>query len=317
MQLRFDWRAILAALTLVACRPAEEWYWEEVEEPSDPVSTSDGTKKKPSSKPPPPARPADPEQTAGRLTSSVPADGDGAFYPIEVYDQGSDLGVGERATLRFAFDTPMEVSESTVEVSAGSSVFASGTWSADARTLEVVLPGSDEAAPLEPETSYQVRLDRLRTAKNAVVTPDAVRFRTSARDTRVDHACIHTLFGPFATATATALGSALSGAPSVGSVHKQWTVDLPPSAEGQLRVTFSGTGERSYVLFTDRDVALALEGEDGSSVSASVAATAPACPGIRRVHSMTLVRGKTYRMTLGPSASARPEPTVKMIWEAL
>lgn len=313
--MRFQWRVLFGASLLVSCQSAEDVFVEE-NVPNDPAVSTDGSAEESPTRPPPAPRRADPNEEAARLTQSQPADGEDSFYPVEIFDQGQDLGVGERATLRFSFDRPMDDSASTVEIVGSTSRYASGTWSADRRTLEVVLLGTETTPPLEAEVDYEVRLDRLRTETNAAVAPTVVRFRTSARDSVVDHACIHTLYGPFATAVATAPGTTLADAPSVGNVHRQWTVDVPADGatfRGQVRVVFSGSGQRSYLLLLDRSVPLTLEEEGGGAVIVTAVDAVPACTGIRRVVSVTLTRGTTYRLTLGPST----QPTVKLVWEAL
>lgn len=277
--------------------------------PTAPIDTPPETSS-PADLPRPP--PADPAAEVARLVMSRPADGDPAFYPVEVYQRSAELGVGERAVLRFVFDRPMSTSEASVEIAGA---LREGAWQPDGRTLEVTLPGTEDAPPLAAETDHEVRLDRLRAATSAAVEPAQIRFRTAARDAVVEHACIHTLYGPFANATASARGGAIAEAPLVASVHRQWSVELPAEGAafaGQARVSFTGTGERRYLLYLDRDVPVTLATEAGGVVDASTTTAPAACPGIQRVATVTLARGTSYRMALGPA----PSGSVKLIWEA-
>lgn len=294
----------LVFLALVAC--AEDAV------PGAPIAPTDTPPATSTAAGRPPPAPADPAAEVARLVESRPANGDAAFYPVEVYQRSAELGVGERAVLRFVFDRPMSTSEASVEI-AGALV--EGAWQPDGRTLEVTLAGTEDAPPLAAETDHEVRLDRLRAATNAAVEPAQIRFRTAARDAVIEHACIHTLYGPFATATASARDGALAEAPLVASVHRQWSVELPAEGAafaGQVHVSFTGTGERRYLLYLDGDVPVTLATEGGGLVDASTTMAPAACPGIQRVAAVTLGRGTSYRMAFGPAPSGR----VKLIWEA-
>ncbi|MBX3226965.1 MAG: hypothetical protein KIT84_40955 [Labilithrix sp.] len=278
-------------------------------EDDDDDDASGGTTRLPDDAPPP----LDPSVPQARIVDSSPKVGAKDFYPVEVYDRGGDEGVGERRVLRFTFDRAMETSRKKVGLRPGDRAL-DGAWSPDAKSFELTLLGTDDASPLEAETEYELDLAELRSDADEPVGTPRVRFTTSKRDSLIEHACIHTLFGPFESVTAAAPQSTLTSAPLASATHKQYSIALPGAGTayaGDLRLAFSGTGTKRYLLLANGELDVAVSDADGATVAVTPSPTVDACPGIQHGFGVELTRGKTYRLAL---SSKRAD--VKAMWEA-
>jgi len=264
-----------------------------------------GTRKRPTPAPPS----VDPSAPQARLVDASPRDGETAFYPVEYYDQGSGNGIGERRPLRFTFDVPMDEERATIRL-VDPEMTLKGTFRDGGTTFEAFIMPDGDRPPLDPERDYELDLSGLRALSGDPVGTPRVAFRTAARDETVDHACLHALFGPYDSVLAASVGTTLASAPSMSSVHRQYTLTLP-GAEGDVRVAFTGTGQRAYLLLLDRSASVTVTDGSGNAITTSAGPSVPACPGIRHRIEMRLSRGTTYRLRV---RSADP---VKAIWETL
>lgn len=309
---RSELSALALLVVLSGCETKRVVHVAPAETPS-PTTDDDappkGEKKRlPDDEPPPLA----PEVPQARIVASSPAPNEEDFYPVEIYDQGEDKGVGERRVLSFTFDRAMDASQKTVGLRPGDRAL-DGRWSEDAKTFELVLLGHEDVSPLEAETEYELDFGDLRSEADEPVGTPRVRFTTAARDGLIEHACIHTLFGPFESLSAAAREGALASAPAASSTHKQYSIALPKTDgryAGDLRVAFSGSGPKHYALLVDGDAEVGVTG-DGGSVTVTKSATVEACPGIRRRFDVDLTRGATYRLAVTSNRA-----TIKAIWEA-
>jgi hypothetical protein len=245
------------------------------------------------------------------VVSSDPAEGTTGFYPDELYDRGPGLGIGIRRVLRVEFDRAMDTTATTAAlVGGGSTRSLPLTWSSDARTAEaLVLPSDEESPALLAGTSYALDLRTLRSVDGALLDPapqlvdGRLDFRTSDRDETLNHTCQHALYGPFATATAT---SSAAAAPNTNSVHRFYTVSLPPEGTGFGGYTrFRATGSQTavYTFFFARPIAFAAYDEALKTDATIVASgpTPPACAGIGHFARVRLVRGNPHALRFGPT----------------
>jgi hypothetical protein len=243
--------------------------------------------------------------------SSDPPEGATGVYPVEIYDRGPGLGSGTRKRLSLTFDAPMDTSVRAVPLRSGSvSTQASATWSADGRTLVVdVLPPDEDSPALQDDTAYALDLRELRDASGTWLDASSylgdghLDFRTGESDEMLNHTCQHTLFGPYGSATAT---EAPTNAPNTNSVHRLYTVTLPPAAAGFAGFTrFRATGSSAavYTFFFARPIALSGFDEVRNSAATVVGSgpTPPACPGVTHFVKLRIQRGNTHRLFFGPS----------------
>lgn len=255
----------------------------------------------------------DPDVPQAKLIDSFPKSDDESFYPVELYDRGENRGVGERRLLRFSFDRPMARDRETVKIRPGGRELQ-GVWSADGTSLEVTIVGDDEQSPFEELTEYEIDLAALRSDEGEPVGTPAIRFITAARDELIEHACLHTLFGPYESVTAAEPDTALASAPLASATHKQYTIALPASGgthAGDIRVSFNGTGTKKYALLVDGEAEIVLRDGGGNELPTMKSTTVAACPAIQRRFDMELPRGSAHRLAV---TSVRAE--IKAIWEA-
>lgn len=202
------------------------------------------------------------EDDALRIVEGDPAPGARGVYPVELYDRGAGEGMGERRRLWFRFDRPMARDRVDAVLTGGASKARrlSGAFDAGGTRFEVTVPPPDEdSPPLVDGESFELDLSSLRSEDGASLDPPTVDFHTGRRDERLEHACLHVLFGPFEAVRAAAGGAT----PSLTRTHRVYVTALPGGAPrvGEVSLALTGGGgAAAYDLLFDERVELSSGG---------------------------------------------------------
>lgn len=206
------------------------------------------------------------------VLSSTPNQGADDVYPSEFFvDPG--FGIREHVNVRLTFDLEMNTSEATLILTDEDELeeprAIEGTWDVTGHVLSaVILPRQNDSAPaLHDETTYHVSFAELESSYGASADPEDSRypsasltFTTGTRVGVLNHACIHVLYGPFASATAIATPD--SWAPNTDMPHNHYTITLPEAADEYVGYTsYFPTARATYHFYV----------EDGQNVRLEIA----------------------------------------------
>jgi hypothetical protein len=257
------------------------------------------------------AAPPPGDTTPPRVTASTPADGADDVYRTEFHVQEGTLR--ERKVLSVTFDEPMDTALASLQLAERTGEQESvraveGVWSADGRTLTVTLavPEGAEAPLTAGGSAYRLDLRGLRDVAGNAVAADALGdgalgFTTAPADATLEHACAHTVYGPFGEVTAAPVGGFPPGDVSV--THTLFTASLPGAAAPHAGDLTSWPGEEGepFLVYLGQDVPLTVVDEpSGEALPSTQRALPPVCPGL--VSEVRFTHGpESMLYRLGPS----------------
>lgn len=271
-----------------------------------------------------PQPPHEPEPGPARpfVTSASVGEGARDVYPFELFD---DVDAGPRPlTMRkrfsVTFNTAMKTSVSTVTLldrsdASGAPRSFTGTWSQDARTLDITVPEpAGMVEPLAEETAYALDLTALRGAEaDLALDPviflgdGALDFTTSARDWDLEHSCFHAIRNTPREVEATAHLSEQGTPPATDRGHARYRVKMPDAPQGYTSIVSRASGDEDFVLFLDRDLPVGVvDAETKAELSVQTRPAAPVCAGITHVVTVPVqggARGYFLRFTRVPSST--------------
>lgn len=122
-------------------------------------------------------------------------------------------------------------------------------------------------------------------------------------DGLVDHACIHTEAGPFASVEAVAAGDVVATVPELRNTHTAYTIALPPGSAGRRgSVRLRPRSEGVYAFFLSADMPIVARlADQGPSVCQLEERNGNGCPRITVARSYRLARQRDYIVELGPT----------------
>jgi hypothetical protein len=261
-----------------------------------------------------PMRQAEP---APHVVSSVPQLDEPNVYPSPLL-----RGNGEEFVLELAFSEAMREHDAFELVAQDHARSAVPEWSEDRTALTLfVRPSLTAPQPLADDTEYSLDLSSLESAAGAALDPDVrlraghVSFRTGHHDRLLNHACGHTLFGPFASVAASESPDA--SAPDIGTTHTEYSIALPENETGSfagfVRARIPMTG--SYRLFFDGDTTVSSrDSAETRGEPAPLTPTPEACPGI--THELTLATadaGDELFLHIGPQPTTTRRIIVELV----
>lgn len=251
-----------------------------------------------------PMRQAEP---APHLVSSVPRIDETNVYPSPLL-----RGNGEEFVLELAFSEAMHEHDTFELVAQDHERSAVPEWSEDGTALTLLVrPSLTAPQPLADDTEYSLDLSSLSSTAGAALDPNVrlragqLSFRTGYHDVLLNHACGHTLFGPFASFAASE--SPDPSAPDIGITHTEYSIALPADDAGSFagfvraRILMAG----SYRLFFDGETTVSLsDSPETRGEPTRLTPTPQACPGI--THELTLATadaGDEIFLHIGPQTT--------------
>lgn len=252
-----------------------------------------------------------------RLATSSPAAGATDVYPVEVALEGGVAVRRKRLTLTFT--EPMDTTAGPFALRPAHTAEAlpvEGAWDESGHTLTVTVPApAGGGLPLEPHTAYALQLAGLRDARgnaldDAALPGGRLEFTAGGDDPLLDHACFHTLFGPFSRVSASPSASAAT--PRVDVTHREYTVLLVPGPGPYAGVTRARLTGEDYALYFAAPPTLTVHASDtGAAVPLEVSPAPPACAGITHQGVFTHPGSPELHFRYGPSDA----PAVRLILE--
>jgi hypothetical protein len=251
------------------------------------------------------------------VIATAPDLGETNVYPAPLYD-----GNGEEFVLELAFSQRMQPHEGFALVAHDHARTAHAEWSEDDTSLRLVVRSSVASPrPLADDTEYRLDASMLESAAGIALDASvrlrdgALVFRTGHYDTLLNHSCGHTFFGPFASASASALAD--TSAPDIGTTHTEYSITLLGDDAGTfggfVRAQFLAAGR--YRLYFDGVTPVTrLTSPESVGEVASLRATPRVCPGI--THQLTLPEvtpGEDLFLFMGPQASSTRRVIVELV----
>jgi hypothetical protein len=235
---------------------------------------------------------------------------------VEVYPSPFGDGKAYQFTATLTFSEMMDRSVTAVQLAASDATPTDHevAWSDDGTTASLVVNPPPLAVQILAEhTTYTLSFGDLQSALGqrvravSEIASPYIKFTTGAYDALLNHSCGHTVFGPFGTGVASAIGDAPTF--TVTATHTQYALSLPESDEGHagtVALNLPITGD--YRLYFDESLKLAALGS-----TLDVTRTASSCPGIRAQADIALVAGVPVAIEL----SSKDSDQVNLIVESL
>ena len=132
----------------------------------------------------------------------------------------------------------------------------------------------------------------------------------------LEHACLHALYGPFASVTAQAYPGFVYT--DVNAPHTAYTIGLPAAgSDYQGAVLYQPAASGDFAFLLSEDTALAVYDGAGQPVAAEgVQSIDPAvCSAMSHVHVFHLEDTETYTVVLGPTGSASVQAVIEYMGE--
>lgn len=130
--------------------------------------------------------------------------------------------------------------------------------------------------------------------------------------TVVEHACLHVMHGPFATAMAGADPATVTA--SINTPHTYYTIDLVPDGDRHRgAVLYRPAQDGDHAFFVDPSAALTITAPDGAALPIAAAHDVATCDGIRSAVVVRLARQVRYRVIV----PAIPGPSLRVVVENL
>jgi hypothetical protein len=256
-------------------------------------------------------------ELAPHLVSSVPQLDETNVYPSPLL-----RGNGEEFVLELAFSEAMHEHDAFELVAQDHERSAVPEWSLDGTDLTLfVRPSLTAPQALADDTEYSLDLSSLSSAAGSALDPNVrlragqLSFRTGYHDRLLNHACGHTLFGPFASFAASQSPDA--SAPDIGAPHTEYSISLPENETGSfagfVRARILMTG--SYRLFFDGETTVSSsDSPERRGEPAPLTPTPEACPGI--THELTLATadaGDEIFLHIGPQTTTMRRIIVELV----
>lgn len=253
------------------------------------------------------------------VTTSVPAEGATAVYPLEMFLDASSgtPAVSFRKVVTLTFSAPMDATAAQVSLvdRTDSTVpprALTGTWSSDGLTLTVTIPRpEDSTRPLEEDSRYALDLTGLKDAEGTALDAShaglgdgRLDFTTGERDPELEHACTHVLVNTPEAVTAGRTKFAFP--PLTDEGHARYAVTLPSGDagfEGYTELISAPDVDEHVILYLDREVPVGVRNETaGQDVTVTLAPTLPVCQGITHTLSFDTEAGdQSYMFHFGPT----------------
>ncbi|RKH55321.1 Ig-like domain-containing protein [Corallococcus llansteffanensis] len=256
------------------------------------------------------------------VTTSQPTEGATDVYPLELYSDtsGEKPLIAFRKVLTLTFSEPMDPSAARVTLRDRTDPTVparvlTGAWSADARTLTVTVPRTEESTrPLEVSTRYTVELDALRDGAGLALDPGtmglgdgALDFTTGERDPVLEHACTHTLANT--PEAVTAGRTPFDFPPDTHTGHTRYAVTLRAGETGFGGYTgfiSDPVNAERVTLYLDQEVATKVTNDTagGTDVASVLAPARFICAGITHTVTFTSEPGdQIHLLQFGPTAA--------------
>ena len=130
-------------------------------------------------------------------------------------------------------------------------------------------------------------------------------------DSGIEHACSHSVLGPFETLVP---GRELGAGAAFWSGHTSYTVVMPVEATSVVWLVYRAYAAGKLTLFIDEDVSLRLYGEDGQRLAAGLMARTAQCASIGWLQQFALPAPGNYAVAIEAAGLSHVHMIAEKYW---